>query len=468
MLSSFLQTGLAEVNFDLGDRRLNKRAANCLSVLLCKDTSLGFPRIFGDSGQLKAFYRMINNKRVTSSALIAGGHAGLSRYFADEQASNAGDEPVKILAYEDTTAAKYHSRRKLDLGYLQNDVEWDNGMLIHSLIACTAQRFPVGLFSQHFIRRAREEYGKKAQRKQRPFADKESYKWVAVLEPLRAWRATLAYPARIVAVMDSEGDVGEVINWCVAHGFDYLIRSRHDRLVPGHPKLYSLVRQADPVARQKRRLYSRPAGRYYEADCEIRATRAQPQGFDQPTNVVHLRECQAGPDREQPTEWVLLTSLPVDEPAQAQIVLDDYAQRWTITEDFHMALKTGCQIEKRQFDSPEGLCNAIALLSLAAIHLLALRYLSDRYPQIPLSQTIIGQDSDVLTLTNRLAEQYLKPRDYDFCTPQTVKWFVLTLARMGGHQGYAQKGRPGWRLLWQGYTEFQTLLKGIRLFYRDT
>lgn len=466
MTASLPQTGFAEVQFDLGDQRLNKRAAHCLATFLRKDTSLGFPRIFADSSQLKAFYRMVNNKRVSSSDLIAGAYTGLAQYFAGQYEGAQSGRPVKILGYEDTTAAKYHSRKKLDLGYLQNDEEWDNGVLIHTLLACNADRLPVGLFSQQFIQRSREEYGKKQIRKQRSFADKESYKWVAALEPLQAWRDQLSYPTQIVAVMDCEGDVAEVINWCTAHEFDYIICSRHDRLVPDQPKLYELVRQSDQVVhRQKRCLYSRPAGRYYEAECEIRATpRVQPKGFDYPTGVVYLREQQAGPGRQAPTEWYLLTSLAIEEEAQLQTVLDDYAQRWTITEDFHMALKTGCQIEKRQFDTPAALFNAIALLSLAAIRILALRYLSERLPRTPLAKTVLGQDPDALDLAEKLAKRYLKPRDYDFCDPGTAKCFLLTLARMGGHQGFAQKGRPGWRLLWQGYTEFETLLKGIQLF----
>ncbi len=32
------------------------------------------------------------------------------------------------------------------------------------------------------------------------------------------------------------------------------------------------------------------------------------------------------------------------------------------------------------------------------------------------------------------------------------------MARMGGHQGYAQKGRPGWQTLWLGDQDLVMIL----------
>ncbi len=41
-----------------------------------------------------------------------------------------------------------------------------------------------------------------------------------------------------------------------------------------------------------------------------------------------------------------------------------------------------------------------------------------------------------------------------------------TVARQGGHQGRTGDGPPGWKTLWRGWREIQTLLEGIHLAAR--
>src|SRR5207247_1788239 len=49
-------------------------------------------------------------------------------------------------------------------------------------------------------------------------------------------------------------------------------------------------------------------------------------------------------------EWMLLTSLPVNDRADALTVAEYYGLRWLI-EEYHKCLKSGCRVEARQLES---------------------------------------------------------------------------------------------------------------------
>ena len=112
--------------------------------------------------------------------------------------------------------------------------------------------------------------------------------------------------------------------------------------------------------------------------------------------------------------------------------------------------------------------NSIALLSLVAIRLLRMRYLAQLDGEQPLDEAFQAEE---VRLAQLLAPQYLKPSDLKHCRPGTILWGMLIIARMGGHQGFTNKGLPGWQTLYHGWNYFQTLLKGINLsknFFADS
>ena len=68
-------------------------------------------------------------------------------------------------------------------------------------------------------------------------------------------------------------------------------------------------------------------------------------------------------------------------------------------------------------------------------------------------------DTETRNIVNTLAVKYLKPIDYSICKENTVLWQVLLLGRMGGHQGYKQKGLAGWQTIWKGHAYFQQVIE---------
>ena len=72
------------------------------------------------------------------------------------------------------------------------------------------------------------------------------------------------------------------------------------------------------------------------------------------------------PKGETPLKWLLLTSEPVESPAQALRVIDIYTHRWRI-EEFHKAWKTGAGAERQRMEEPDNLERMVSILPFVAV-----------------------------------------------------------------------------------------------------
>src|SRR5690606_21579096 len=97
--------------------------------------------------------------------------------------------------------------------------------------------------------------------------------------------------------------------------------------------------------------------------------------------AVWAREVGAPSDIE-PVEWMLWTTIPVADLAQAQEKLDWYARRWGI-EVFHRTLKSGCQIETRQLGSADRIEGCLAIDMVVAWRIFHLTKLGREVPEVP-------------------------------------------------------------------------------------
>lgn len=462
-------------SFNLGDQRLNARAYKILDQLSTADLQKGFPRIFAQPAQLKAFYRFVNNSRIQVDSIIAGSRRALTDYFNQrlQDTPSVGARPVLLPCYQDTSFIDYTDRFHVRLGRTQGKSKRENSALLHTLICCNEKGTPVGILHQDFFVRPPEVNPRTVPHYRRPFVERESYKWVRGLDAVQLWASQLARPVQPVIVADREADSIDVITAHQQRGLDFIIRSKADRKVSQTPecaKLHEAMRRS-PSLKQgvvKRRLHSRSAKRYYHADCVVRYGSVQLTAGGQCINVVYLHEQPQSRDDDKvkgpAAEWFLLTSLASEDLDQAIRQLDLYTQRWPVTEDFHKVLKTGARIEHRQFESRQGLANTCALLSVTAVRILGLRYLAEQQPDTPVGQTAWGREKYIEGVMDKLDAKYLTPRDRDFSKPRTVKRLLQIMARMGGHQGYAQKGRPGWQTLWLGDQDLVMILSVLDEF----
>jgi hypothetical protein len=163
-------------------------------------------------------------------------------------------------------------------------------------------------------------------------------------------------------------------------------------------------------------------------------------------NVVRVWEA-APPDGEEPVEWVLFTSDPIDSEEQILQIVDRYRARWTI-EEYFKALKTGCAYESRQLEDFNSLTNALAVFAPIACTLLDLRSQARRTPDAPAELILSQTQIEVLRALGR--------------TPlpkaPTQRDVLLAIAALGGHIKW--NGDPGWLTLGRGYADLLMLTAG--------
>lgn len=433
----------------LGDKRLDKRCAQVQQQLLLGHTSQSFPQLVNQPYQLKAFYRLLNNPHLSPSAISRGYGRGLLNW--------ARSQPLTQdcwFLYQDTTFGKYYAH-SLELGYLQ--LPTNNGLLLHHGLLTDEQFVPLGLPIQLIIQRDPAEYGKRAERKDKPFADKESAKWLAAIDWSR--RFSRQTGRTLVQVCDREADIKEVMNYSLQRRQPFIIRAHHNRHLRQSTHTLSSYESTLGEGHLVERMLLDGQGRAHACQCLIRYGRVALRDIDKPIWVLYLQQLTPIGGQEL-AHWMLLSSVPVEGLSGAVSVLDAYCHRWPTCEDFHKCLKSGCAIEERHLHSTQALFGAIGLLSLVAVGLQRLRHLAQQAPEQPLGELV---DSESVAVADQLAPRYLTRSDESLCVPRSVLWFVLLLARLGGHQGMKQAGRPGWQTIWRGYRQFKLLLDGYNI-----
>ena len=169
------------------------------------------------------------------------------------------------------------------------------------------------------------------------------------------------------------------------------------------------------------------------------------------TNVVIVQEVKP-PKGTTPVLWILLTSLPVKTFADAWQVIEDYENRWLI-EEYHKALKTGCNLEGPALRTAERLEPLIGLISVIGIRLFQMKLLGRNQREAKAKTHVPSSWLKCLKLARPKAK----------LTEMTVYDFFRELAKMGGFLGRKHDGEPGWMTVWRGYRKMQSLLDGMKL-----
>jgi len=186
--------------------------------------------------------------------------------------------------------------------------------------------------------------------------------------------------------------------------------------------------------------------------CELLPPKNDPGAKDPvEVNVVRVEEVGEEGDsgQEDPVQWVLLTTEPVDDFKKALTVVDYYRTRWTI-EEWHKTLKTGCKIEDRQLQTWERMEVLLSVCSVIAWKVLQLRHLA-RGQQVPPDLFLTDAERAVLK------EKYPKLRT------QGGRDWAIVIAKIGGYLDRSSDPPPGWQTLWKGLKKVQTWAEGYRL-----
>lgn len=154
-------------------------------------------------------------------------------------------------------------------------------------------------------------------------------------------------------------------------------------------------------------------------------------------------------------EWILLSSLPVTNLAEAYERTQWYSCRW-ICEDFHQCLKTGCQIERSQLDERTDLEALLGFAAPIALRLLQMRQAAREHSDVPASTVVDPLMVEVLAQRLQVSEKTM-----------TMHEFWRLVARLGGFLGRKGDLDPGWRTVWWGWRYLSDLTDGARLILNN-
>lgn len=142
---------------DLGDLRRTQRLIH-LAHTLAQNPGATLPEACGSSAMLKAAYRFFDNDDIEPSDIVQS--------HIEATYGRLHHVPV-VLAVQDTTEADWTSLRATEgLGPL--GCSTCQGLLVHTTLAITPERVPLGLLAQQVWARDPNDVGKRARRKQLP------------------------------------------------------------------------------------------------------------------------------------------------------------------------------------------------------------------------------------------------------------------------------------------------------------
>lgn len=443
----------------LGDARLEQRLV-CLAATLAAKPGCSIPQACANPAAAKATYRFLENERVSYEPLVAAAARNTAKACAGLKV---------ILAVQDTTTISLPGCKQTQgLGPVGEE-DGVQGLLVHSTIALRDDGQPLGLLHVQIWARDPVQHGQAAQRKERPFEDKESYKWVVGLTATRACLQQQLPPAqrpRVIHLTDREGDIHEVFAALEGTLDGAVIRSAQNRRVDGPSQYAHQTVRAAPLlgcVEVETPRTAKSAAR--QTRVEVRAgrvnlapdTQKHPERQPLPLTLVEVWE-PAAPEGTEPLHWLLWTTESVTTLPEAMRVVSWYRLRWRI-EDVHLVLKEGCRVEKLQLETAERLAEALVVFLAIALRLVALRDGARLTPQAPCTSVL--QEDEWRTLWVQRHKCVASPGQ----APPTLREAVLWIGRMGGHQGRKGDGMPGVKALWRGWHDLMLLAEfyvGVR------
>lgn len=431
---------------ELGDERRTRRLKQ-LGTAMAEHASSSLSEACEDWAEQKAGYRFFSNEGVRPESILASHRAATVERMASE---------AVVLAVQDTTMLDYSQHRfTLGLGTLRSAKQ--QGMLVHTTLAVTPDRVPLGLLDQQVWTRPAATLGKRASRKDRAITEKESQKWLTSLQAASQAQAH-CLATQVVSVGDREADVYDLFLVDRPVGVDLLVRASWDRRIEGpQPHLWEALAAAPVLTTRSVEVPRKPGQLARTATVEIHAQavtlrppkhRTDEQLPSVPVTAVWVIEANPPPETE-PLTWMLLTTLPVTTAAQAHKVVDWYCCRWEI-EVWHRVLKSTCKIEERQLETAQRLHRCLALTSVVAWRILFATRLARAQPDLPCTDLLATHEWQALAC--RMLKIPTPPSD-----PPSYRQAVRWIAQLGGFPARASDGHPGPTTLARGFLRLAEL-----------
>ena len=425
----------------LNDERLNRRLLTVARDFYNRPQA-NIPQACQSRAKTRAVYRFLDHPKITMEELLK------SHYEATVK--RIGEEKI-VLVVQDTTSLNYSAHPLTEgLGPISPRSEGVLGLLLHDSMAFNLAGTPLGLLDVQCWARDPQQFGKRASRHERPIEHKESQKWLRSFNQVSEAKKRCPHTT-LISVADREADIYEFFHLAVNDPckVQLLVRAEHDRLLAdGQGRLWGHMAQ-QPVAGTTVLSVPRQGKRApREARLEVRFGKVK---LTPPSRKLEFKELDITaivaqeidcPPGVEPLQWMLLTTMVVENFDEAVEKLSWYAKRWGI-EVYHRTLKSGCKIEERQLGSAERLEACLAIDMVVAWRIFHLTKLGRETPDVPCS--VFFEEAEWKALYC-FVRQDPKPPDQ----PPTLKEAVRMVAGLGGFLGRRSDAEPGTKSLWLG------------------
>jgi hypothetical protein len=434
---------------DLHDKRRTKRLV-LLATQIAADPSGSFPQQTESWNDLRAAYNLFDCEDVTFET-IASHHWELTKKTAEE----------RLLIIADTTEIDYGPCRQVT-GLSPVGSGIGQGFHLHSGLMVSAEDDQVhGLAGQLIYHRQPVRKGEtRTERLQRD--DRESQIWGNLVIQMGSPPLGTSW----IHVVDRGADDFEFFYHCQQTETDWVARAKSLNRTIITPEgvetplkvylgtlpeagCYTLNLRARPKepARTAKLVIAFGALRMPTPKLKS-AFLKQVKPATIPMWVVWVREVGA-PDGVKAIEWVLYTSLPVENLEDVMAIVGYYEKRWLI-EEWHKVLKTGFRVERRQLKTCDRLEAMMGLMSVEAVRLFQMKGVARTAPDQPATELVPPKYVTMLKVVRKLAPT----------TELTVGEFFRELAKLGGFLGRPHDGEPGWITIWRGWDKLQTMIRG--------
>ena len=442
----------------LPDRRLNQRLRTIAADFLAQPEA-NIPQASGSRAKTKAAYRFFDHKQLRMEKIMSPHREATLQRMAGEKV---------VLAVQDSTALTYGDRPGTEgLGPTNNDHHTKVGFWLHSTMAYNLEGLALGLLDVQVWARESTELRPGSKRGSLAVEEKESRKW------LQSFQQTISAQSRlpntqVVSVGDREADLYELFVLARDKGANtkLLIRVQHKnrRMAEEQDDLLKHIQNqkaAGLVPVQIGRRGNQPA-RTAQLQIRFCPVRLQPPKGKQSLGIVEAWAVLAiepkAPPGIKPIQWMLLTTVPVENLEQASQKLHWYAIR-SLIEGFHRTIKSGCRVEKRQLLNAEGLKNCLALDLVVGWRIVYMSRLGREQPDLPCTKVFEVEEWKALHLfVNRTLKVPAKPPPLQ----QTIRM----VASLGGFLGRKGDGQPGTQTIWLGLRRLKDIVAAINLVRR--
>jgi len=426
---------------ELHDERLNKRLLT-LARDFYERPQANLPQACQSRAKTRAAYRFFDHSKVTMDKLLQSHYEATLKRISEEKI---------VLVVQDTTSLNYSAHPLTEgLGPISPRSQGVVGLLLHDSMAFNLAGTPLGLVDVQCWARDPKQFGKRALRHELCIEHKESQKWLKSFNKVGAAKKRCPNTT-LISVADREADIYELFHLalkspCTAQ---LLVRAEHDRLLAdGQGRLWEHLAKQSVAGTEVISVPRQGKRAPREARLEVRFGRVK---LTPPSRKLEFKELDITailaqeidcPEGIEPLEWMLLTTMLVENFDQAVEKLGWYAKRWGI-EVYHRTLKSGCKIEERQLGSADRLEACLAIDMVVAWRIFHLTKLGRETPDVPCS--VFFEEAQWKALYC-FVRQDPKPPDQ----PPTLREAVRMVASLGGFLGRRSDAEPGTKSLWLG------------------